>query len=38
MQVSEIAYQTGFAYPQSFHKLFKNNTNMSPTEYRESLN
>jgi AraC-like DNA-binding protein len=38
LQVSEIAYQMGFEYPQSFHKLFKNKTNMSPIQYRESLN
>jgi AraC-like DNA-binding protein len=38
LQVSEIAYQMGFEYPQSFHKLFKNKTNMSPLQYRESLN
>lgn len=38
LQVSEIAYQMGFEYPQSFHKLFKNKTNMSPMEYRESFN
>jgi len=37
LQVSEIAYQMGFEYPQSFHKLFKSKTNMSPIEYRESL-
>ncbi|KAA6438508.1 helix-turn-helix transcriptional regulator [Dyadobacter flavalbus] len=38
LQVSEIAYQMGFEYPQSFHKLFKNKTNMSPMEFRESFN
>ncbi|TLV02890.1 helix-turn-helix domain-containing protein [Dyadobacter luticola] len=38
LQVSEIAYQMGFEYPQSFHKLFKNKTNMSPMEYRSSFN
>jgi AraC family transcriptional regulator, transcriptional activator of pobA len=38
LQVSEIAYQMGFEYPQSFHKLFKNKTNMSPMEYRASFN
>ena len=26
LQVSEIAYQMGIEYPQSFHKLFKNKT------------
>ncbi len=32
--VSEIAYNLGFDYPQSFGKLFKNKTGMSPTKYR----
>ena len=38
LQISEIAYQMGFEYPQSFHKLFKNKTKMSPMEYRSSFN
>lgn len=38
LQVSEIAYQMGFEYSQSFHKLFKNKTSMSPIQYRERLN
>ena len=36
--VSEIAYELGFEYPQSFSKLFKNKTQQSPLEYRESFN
>ncbi|MEL7119705.1 MAG: helix-turn-helix transcriptional regulator [Bacteroidota bacterium] len=32
--VSEIAYDLGFKYPQSFSKLFKSKTGMSPSEYR----
>lgn len=36
--VSEIAYQLGFEYPQSFNKLFKNKTNLTPLEYRRSFN
>ncbi len=36
--VSEVAYQLGFEYPQSFNKLFKNKTNQTPTEYRRSFN
>ncbi|HAA15207.1 MAG TPA: AraC family transcriptional regulator [Cytophagales bacterium] len=36
-KVSEIAYGLGFDYPQSFTRLFKNKTGMSPAEYR-SLN
>ena len=36
--ISEIAYELGFEYPQSFSKLFKNKTKQSPLEYRESFN
>jgi AraC family transcriptional regulator, transcriptional activator of pobA len=36
--ISEIAYQLGFEYPQSFSKLFKKNTNQTPLEYRQSFN
>ena len=32
--ITEIAYNLGFEYPQSFNKLFKAKTGMSPTEYR----
>lgn len=38
LTVSEIAYQLGFEYPQSFNKLFKNKINLSPSEYRQSFN
>jgi AraC-like DNA-binding protein len=38
LSVSEIAYQLGFEHPQSFSKLFKNKTNVSPLEYRASFN
>lgn len=38
LTVSEIAYQLGFEYPQSFSKLFKNKTNITPMEYRQSYN
>jgi AraC family transcriptional activator of pobA len=38
MSVSEIAYQLGFEYPQSFSKLFKIKTNQTPLEYRQSFN
>jgi AraC family transcriptional regulator, transcriptional activator of pobA len=38
LSVSEIAYQLGFEFPQSFHKLFKNKTNLSPLEFRQSFN
>lgn len=36
--VAEIAYNLGFGYPQSFNKLFKSKTNISPLAYRKSLN
>lgn len=32
--VSEIAYELGFKYPQHFTRMFKNETGMSPNEYR----
>lgn len=38
LSVSEIAYNLGFGYPQSFSKLFKMKTNMSPLEFRETFN
>lgn len=36
--ISEIAYELGFEHPQSFTKLFKNKTKLSPTEFRASFN
>ena len=36
--VSEIAYDLGFEHPQSFSKLFKTKTNLSPLEFRHSFN
>lgn len=33
-KVSEIAYNLGFDYPQSFTRLFKKKTGLSPVEYR----
>ena len=38
LSVSEIAYQLGFEYPQSFSKLFKQKTSLSPLGYRNSVN
>lgn len=38
LSVGEIAYRLGFEYPQSFNKLFKSKTNVSPLEYRNSFN
>lgn len=36
--VSEIAYELGFEHPQSFSKLFKIKTGLSPLEFRQSFN
>ncbi|RZJ91956.1 MAG: AraC family transcriptional regulator [Chryseobacterium sp.] len=38
LSISEIAYQLGFEYPQSFSKVFKNKTNQTPLEFRLSFN
>ncbi|RYC51027.1 helix-turn-helix domain-containing protein [Flagellimonas olearia] len=38
LTVSEIAYELGFEHPQSFSKLFKAKTNMSPLGFRASFN
>lgn len=37
LSISEIAYELGFEYPASFSKLFKNKTNSSPIEFRQSF-
>ena len=36
--ISEIAYELGFQHSQSFSKLFKSKTNLSPLEFRQSFN
>jgi AraC-like DNA-binding protein len=38
LSISEIAYQLGFEHPQSFSKLFKSKTHLSPVDYRASFN
>ncbi len=38
LSVSEIAYALGFGHPQSFSKLFKTKTKLSPLEFRASFN
>ena len=38
LSVSEIAYELGFGHPQSFSKLFKTKTRLSPLEFRQSFN
>lgn len=38
LSVSEIAYHLGFEYPQSFNKLFKKKTSLTPLEFKNSFN
>lgn len=38
LSVSEIAFELGFEHQQSFSKLFKTKTNVSPLEFRQSFN
>ncbi|WP_158798922.1 AraC family transcriptional regulator [Pedobacter sp. L105] len=38
LSVSEIAFQLGFEYAQSFSKLFKTKTHQTPIAYRQSFN
>jgi len=38
LSVSEIAYELGFEHLQSFSKLFKTKTKISPLEFRQSFN
>lgn len=38
LTVSEIAYELGFEFPQSFSKLFKAKTNLSPLKFRHLFN
>jgi AraC-like DNA-binding protein len=38
LSVSEIAYELGFEHSQSFSKLFKTKTKLSPLKFRESFN
>jgi AraC-like DNA-binding protein len=33
---AEVAYRLGFEHPQSFNKLFKQKTNLSPAEFRKA--
>jgi len=37
LSVSEIAYELGFGHSQSFSKLFKTKTNLSPLQFRQSF-
>ncbi|EDM37848.1 transcriptional regulator, AraC family protein [Pedobacter sp. BAL39] len=38
LSISEIAYQLGFEYSQSFSNLFKKKTAQTPVEYRATFN
>ncbi|MEO6521374.1 MAG: helix-turn-helix transcriptional regulator [Mucilaginibacter sp.] len=38
LSVSEIAYELGFEHSQSFSKLFKTKTELSPLEFRQLFN
>lgn len=38
LTIGEIAFELGFEYSQSFSKLFKSKTNLSPVQFRESFN
>lgn len=38
VSVAGIAYKLGFEHPQSFSKLFKTKTNLSPLAFRQSFN
>ncbi len=38
LSVGEIAYELGFEHSQSFSKLFKTKTNLSPLKFRASFN
>ncbi|MGS2738941.1 helix-turn-helix domain-containing protein [Sinomicrobium sp. M5D2P17] len=35
LSVSQIAYQLGFEHSQSFNRLFKKKTNLTPTKYKQ---
>ncbi|WPU97034.1 helix-turn-helix transcriptional regulator [Mucilaginibacter sabulilitoris] len=38
LSVSEVAYALGFEHPQSFSRLFKARTELSPLEFRKTFN
>ncbi|BAV06829.1 Helix-turn-helix domain-containing protein [Filimonas lacunae] len=38
LSVSEVAYELGFTHPQSFSKLFKAKTSLSPQAFRAGFN
>lgn len=38
LTISEVAFQLGFEHPQSFSRLFKTKTRLSPVQFRASFN
>ncbi|MDJ1506342.1 helix-turn-helix transcriptional regulator [Xanthocytophaga agilis] len=38
LTISEVAYQLGFEHPQSFSRLFKMKTQVSPVQFRAAFN
>jgi len=38
LTIAEVAYQLGFEHPQSFNKLFKRQTHLSPSAFRKTFN
>ena len=38
LTIAEVAYQLGFEHPQSFNKLFKRHTHLSPSTFRKTFN
>lgn len=38
LTIAQIAYKLGFEHPQSFNKLFKRTTSLSPGAFRKSFN
>jgi AraC family transcriptional regulator, transcriptional activator of pobA len=38
LTISEVAYQLGFEHPQSFSRLFKIKTKVSPVQFRSAFN
>jgi AraC-like DNA-binding protein len=38
LSISEIAYELGFEHPQSFSRLFKTKTKLSPLDFRKAFN
>ncbi|WP_317046904.1 helix-turn-helix domain-containing protein [Pedobacter yulinensis] len=38
LSISEVAYQLGFEHPQSFSRLFKTKTKLTPGQFRQTFN